>query len=250
MRLHRALLFSAIGMLVVASAAWADLSLPIHPIVSGTIGRPAKGKLLIANRQIADPNFSKTVILLVAYEDEGGAMGVIVNRPTPIPLAKILPQFGALGGRGDQVWLGGPVLPTSLLVLQNATKPHADAESVFQDVYVLTSRAAVERLLGSKKQAGRFRAYAGHTGWGPGQLQTEIERGDWLVVPAKPEVVFSERPAEVWEGLMERSEGEWTRGPGNGPLAMTGAALNPRAVDTARSGTRPAGVRVGRLAAR
>jgi len=237
-------------MVVVASAAWADLSFPVDPIISGTIGRPAKGKLLIASRQIADPNFSKTVILLVAYEDEGGAMGVIVNRPTPIPLAKILPQFGALGGRSDQVWLGGPVLPTSLLVLQKAAKPHADAESVFQDVYVLTSRAAVERLLGSKKQAGRFRAYAGHTGWGPGQLQNEVERGDWLVVPAKPEVVFSERPAEVWEGLMERSEGEWTRGPRDSPLAMTGAALNPRAVDTARSGTRPAGVRVRRLEAR
>jgi putative transcriptional regulator len=206
----RARLLAAIVMLVFAGAAWAGLPAPVSPVACGVIGRPAKGKLLIATRQIGDPNFARTVILLVAYEDGGGAMGVIVNRPTPIPLVKILPQFDALTGGGDQVWLGGPILPTSLMVLQKAAKPGGDAEAVFGDVYVLTSRAAVEGLLGSKKRAGRFRAYAGHAGWGPGQLENEIERGDWLVVPAKPEVVFSEEPGEVWERLMERSEGEWT----------------------------------------
>ena len=209
MRPPRTLLLLAIGVLVVASAAWGVLPATTPP-VAGLIGRPAKGKLLIATRQIGDPNFSKSVILLVAYEDGGGAMGVIVNRPTPIPLARILPQFAALAGRGDQVWMGGPILPTSLLVLHKSSKPGGKAEAVFGDVYVLTSRDAVEGLLGSKKHAGRFRAYAGHAGWGPGQLENEIARGDWLVVPARPEVVFSEEPGDVWEQLMERSEGEWT----------------------------------------
>jgi putative transcriptional regulator len=208
-RPYLARLLVAIGVLVVARTAWGALPATTRP-VAGLTGRPAKGKLLIATRQIGDPNFSKSVILLVAFEDGGGGMGVIVNRPTPIPLAKILPQFAALAGRGDRVWMGGPVLPTSLLVLHSSSKPGGNAEAVFGDVYVLTSRDAVEGLLGSKNRAGRFRAYAGHAGWGPGQLENEIARGDWLVVPARPEVVFSEAPGDLWEQLMERSEGEWT----------------------------------------
>ena len=203
-RPYRALLLSAIGMLVVASAAWADLSIPVHPIVSGMIGRPAKGKLRSRAARSPTPTSAKPSSSSWHTRKKAVRWGSSSTARRPFRSRSTCRQFGALGSRGDQVWLGGPVLPTSL-VLQKAAKPHSDAESVFQDVYVLTSRAAVERLLGSKKQAGRFRAYAGHTGWGPGQLQNEIERGDWLVVPAKPEVVFSEKPAEVWEGLMERS---------------------------------------------
>jgi putative transcriptional regulator len=202
-------LLAAVVVLVLAGAARAGL--PAAPQRSGgVIGRPAKGKLLVASRQIGDPNFSRSVILLVAYEENGGAMGVIVNRPTPIPLAKVLPQFEALASHRDQVWLGGPVLPTSLMVLQKSPKPAGEAEAVFDDVYVLTSRDSVEGLFGSDKRPGRFRAYAGHTGWGPGQLENEIARGDWLVVSARPDVVFSEEPGGVWDRLMESSEGEWT----------------------------------------
>jgi putative transcriptional regulator len=205
----RGRLLVVLTALVLARAGWAGLPVSSR-LAAGMMGRPAKGKLLVATRQIDDPNFSRTVILLLAYEGDGGAMGVVVNRPTPIPLAKILPQFRGLAGRGDQVWLGGPILPTSLLVLHKSPKPGGDAEAVFGDVYVLTSRDAVEGLLRRKKRVGRFRAYAGHAGWGPGQLENEVERGDWLVVPARPEVVFSEKPGEVWEKLLERSEGEWT----------------------------------------
>jgi len=196
-------------MLVLAGAARAGLPGTTRP-VAGLTARPAKGKLLVASRQLSDPNFSRSVILLVVYEEAGGAMGVIVNRPTPIPLAKILPQFDALAGHDDQVWMGGPVLPTSLLVLHTSAQPGGDAEAVFDDVYILARRDAVEGLLGSKKRVGRFRAYAGHAGWGPGQLENEIARGDWLVVPARPEVVFSEASERVWKPLMERSEGQWT----------------------------------------
>lgn len=205
-------LLAAFVVLVLSGAARAGL--PAAPQRAGAVvGRPAKGKLLVASRQIGDPNFGRTVILLVAYEEGGGAMGVIVNRPTPIPLAKVLPQFEALASHRDQVWLGGPVLPTSLMVLQKSPKPAGEAEAVFDDVYVLTSRDSVEGLFGSDKRPGRFRAYAGHAGWGPGQLETEIERGDWLVLPARPDVVFSKEPGAVWERLMERSEGEWTMRP-------------------------------------
>ncbi len=202
-------------MIVLASVAWGGPS-GTTGYAAGLTGKPAKGKLLIAARQIGDPNFRKSVILLVAYEAGGGAMGVIVNRPTPIPLAKVLPQFDALARHRDQVWLGGPMLPTSLMVLQKSPKPVRAAEAVFDDVYVLTSRESVEGLLGSRQRPEAFRAYAGHAGWGPGQLEEEIARGDWLVVAGRPDVVFSERPGDVWEQLLEGSEGEWTMR--SGPL--------------------------------
>lgn len=235
MKPSRVRLLAAVVVLVLAGRAWAGL--PAAPQrAGGVVGRPAKGKLLVASRQIGDANFGRTVILLVAYEEGGGAMGVIVNRPTPIPLAKILPQFEALAERGDQVWLGGPVLPTSLMVLQRSAKPPGDAEAVFDDVYMLTSRDAVEGLLGSKKRSGQFRAYAGHAGWGPGQLENEIARGDWLVVAARPDVVFSEEPAGVWERLLERSEGEWTMLP-RLPGGRSDAGASRRGAAAAESGS-------------
>jgi putative transcriptional regulator len=173
-------------------------------------GRPAKGKLLVASSDLEDPNFARSVILLVAYNADEGAMGVIVNQPTPIKLAKILPGVEGLGGRSDRVWRGGPVLPTSLLTLIRSKKPLDDSESLFEDVRMLTSREAFERTLASKFPGERLRAFAGHAGWGAGQLEAEIARGDWVVMPATSEVVFSSAPDGVWPKLAERAEGEWT----------------------------------------
>lgn len=176
-------------------------------------GRPAKGKLLVATSALEDPNFARSVILLVAYEADDGAMGVIVNQPTPVKLAKILPDLDGVGDRKDRLWRGGPVLPTSLLTLVRSKKEIADSETVFDDVRMLTSREAFERTLESDIPGERVRAFAGHAGWGPGQLESEIARGDWAVMPATADVVFSGAPEAVWPKLMERAEGEWTRLP-------------------------------------
>jgi putative transcriptional regulator len=181
--------------------------------------RPAKGKLLVASSHLEDPNFARSVILLVIYDDDGGAMGVIVNHPTPIKLAKILPELGGMEKRSDRVWRGGPVLPTSLLTLVRSTEPLEDAEPVFDDVQMLTSREAFERTLESKIPGERIRAFAGHAGWAPGQLESEIARGDWAVLPATAEIVFSKSPDNVWPKLAERGEGEWTFRPHRAPVA-------------------------------
>jgi putative transcriptional regulator len=180
-------------------------------------GRPAKGKLLVATSALEDPNFAQSVILLVAYEPDDGAMGVIVNQPTPIKLAKILPEIEGVERRKDQLWRGGPVLPTSLLTLVRSKKEVPDSEPVFDDVRMLTSREAFERTLESKIPGERIRAFAGHAGWAAGQLESEIARGDWAVMPATAELVFSPAPEDVWPKLMERAEGEWTlwRAPGH-----------------------------------
>ena len=180
---------------------------------AGPKARPAKGKMLVSGHGLGDPNFAEAVVLLLAVDEDNGAMGVIVNQPTPIKLGAILPESKPLADRGDRVWRGGPVLPTSLLVLVRAKSPPAGAETVFEDVQMLTSRDAVRRSLAGHTPRDRLRAYAGHAGWGPGQLEAEIERGDWTLMPGDAATVFSDAPEKVWPKLIERAEGQWTRRP-------------------------------------
>jgi putative transcriptional regulator len=204
-----------VALLFVAGAAprpWAGAA--VGP-PAGPTARPVKGKLLVSGHSLGDPNFAETVVLLLAVDEDNGAMGVIVNQPTPIKLGTILPDSKPLAGRGDRVWRGGPVLPTSLLVLVRAKTPPAGAETVFEDVQMLTSRDAVRRSLMGHTPRERMRAYAGHAGWGPGQLEAEIDRGDWTLLPGDSSIVFSEAPETVWPKLIERAEGQWTRLPGD-----------------------------------
>ena len=148
-------------------------------------------------------------MLLLAVDEDNGAMGVIVNQPTPIKLGAILPESKPLADRGDRVWRGGPVLPTSLLVLVRAKSPPTGAETVFEDVQMLTSRDAVRRSLAGHTPRERMRATPG-CGMGTGSVEAEIERGDWTLLPGDA-IVFSEAPETVWRKLIERAEGQWTR---------------------------------------
>lgn len=172
--------------------------------------RPEKGRLLVATRQLGDPGFRESVVLLLARDDTG-VMGVIVNQPTRIRLAAVFPHLAALAHRSDVVWRGGPVLPTAVLALVRAEEAPAESEPVFGDVHLLTSRRAFHRALEGHVPRERLRTFAGHAGWTPGQLDDEIARGDWYVVPATADVVFSAAPERVWPKLVERSEGQWTR---------------------------------------
>jgi putative transcriptional regulator len=207
------------GPMVVAAAwclmaallvAWVAPSPPALREVAAPWTKPEKGRFLVAARQILDPGFAQSVVLLVAYDQEGGAMGIIVNQPMPLKLATVLPDVRPLARRSDRLWRGGPVLPASLLVLVRSTKPVEGSDVVFEDVRVLTSRDAFRHALDGQVPRTRLRAFAGHAGWGPGQLEAEIARGDWIVMPAKAEQVFSEKPEEVWPGLVEHGEGQWT----------------------------------------
>src|SRR5262249_37028156 len=181
---------------------------------AGPKARPAKGKMLVSGRGLGDPNFAEAVVLLLAVDEDNGAMGVIVNQPTPIKLGAILPESKPLADRGERVWRGRPVLPPSLVGLVRPKSPPAGAETVFEDVQMLTSRDAVRRSLAGHTPRDRLRAYAGHAGWGPGQLEAEIERGDWTLMPGDAAIVFSDAPEKVWPKLIERAEGQWTRRPG------------------------------------
>jgi putative transcriptional regulator len=172
--------------------------------------QPAKGRFLVASRSLADLNFSETVVLLLAYEPTG-AMGVIINRPADVRLRSVLRDVEELRDRPDPVYLGGPVAGNLLLVLIRAARQPESSEPIFEGVYVSGSRAALRKALGKAGKRNRVRGYAGHAGWGPGQLDHEIARGDWHVAAADAAMVFDMTASAIWPKLIQRFSGEWTR---------------------------------------
>jgi putative transcriptional regulator len=172
--------------------------------------QPAKGQFLVAHRSVNDPRFAETVILLIAYSDHG-AMGIIINRPTDVRLASALPQMRELRDRPDRLFVGGPVSPTAMLLLiRSATAPEG-AQPVFGDVHVSGKLETLRKVLGKSGKRPLLRAYAGYAGWGPGQLDHEIARGDWAIGPADAATIFDAPSEGIWQKLIDRFSVEWAR---------------------------------------
>jgi putative transcriptional regulator len=193
------------------------------PALSPCDSRPQpkleKGKLLVASRELSDPHFSETVILLIAY-GPNGTMGIILNRPSDVKLATVLPDIKPLRRRPDTIYLGGPVLTNHVLLLVRSNKPPGDSLLVFDDVYASSSLATLSHALGRQGPKDQFRAYAGHAGWAAGQLEAEVERGDWYVTRADADTVFTKSPKQLWPTLMPRVEGDWVRRDDLEPCAL------------------------------
>ncbi len=185
-------------LLILLAAA---LALPSGHRLSGQHPRPAAGMFLVAQPDLQDPNFAHSVVLLFDY-GEHGAAGVIVNRPTEALLQDLLPETEGAGQVAGKVYLGGPVLPQGVLVLMRAASAPEEARAVFDDVYVSADRDLLDRLA---KDGGTFRVYAGYAGWGPGQLDWEIRKGGWALVPADAEAVFGDDPMAVWRKMLRRA---------------------------------------------
>ncbi len=162
---------------------------------------PSKGRFLVAARDLRDPNFAETVVLLVHYDSQG-AMGLIVNRPTGRLAGELLPELEDLASEDKVIFLGGPVGRFGLLALLEARESLVEAEHIFGDVYMSGSRDLMQRTATPSGERSRLRVYVGHAGWAPGQLEFEIARGGWHVVPARQDLVFTEDPTDLWEQLI------------------------------------------------
>lgn len=184
---------------------------------------PAKGVFLVASESLSDPNFSQTVVLLLEYDDSG-AIGLVINRPTDVSLSSLLPEEEDLKGREDLVYIGGPVGATQLFLLLRSIKHPEQAEKIVDGVYASTSLQALRDVVANKSAAAAFQAYAGYAGWAPGQLDAELERGDWLVTPADSETVFDKATDSIWPELIRRHKGLWvTPDPGIAPRPRVAA---------------------------
>jgi putative transcriptional regulator len=164
---------------------------------------PRKGMLLVASRDIADPRFRDSVVLLLEH-GEAGTMGVIVNRASGIPSARALPEIKGLKGRDDELFFGGPVLPNVVIMLLRSDKEPPESGRVFGDVYYSASSVTLEQVLADGRSTRQLRLFFGHAGWAPGQLEAEIARGDWHLVPGDLDAVFAADPGKVWQRLIDR----------------------------------------------
>lgn len=160
-----------------------------------------KGQFLIAARSLRDPNFFKTVVLIVEH-DQNGAMGVVINRPSAVTVKKALAQHFELPETNNMVYVGGPVEPRGLFILHDTGSLNDDPLPVVPGVYVGNGPNVFEQIVGSLIEGQTnitFRIFSGCSGWAPGQLEGELERGDWYTNTAVAEDVFEADPYQIWD---------------------------------------------------
>lgn len=194
-------------LFAVAAVLWLVPQAPIQAQAGDRAADLAVGKFLVARRDAPDPRFARTVILLAKYGQEG-AMGIVVNRPTQLPLARVLDGVKGAKGRQERAYLGGPVEMENVLAMVRTRENVADGLHVLPDLYVIASKAAVEKALAGKSDPGTFRAYMGYSGWGPKQLEHEMDLEAWFVLKGDTGIVFDPEPETVWSRLIKRTEAQ------------------------------------------
>ncbi len=164
------------------------------------------GRLLVATPALKDPNFERTVVMLVAHQT-AGTLGVVLNRATEITVAEVLDGWGGLAGDPSVVFEGGPMQPDSAICLARTRTPLgrlAGFNRVSGSVGTLDlsqdPAAIQDKIIG-------VRVFAGYAGWDEGQLEQEIKTGSWFVFDALPGDAFVTRPDDLWPMVLRRQGG-------------------------------------------
>ncbi len=161
--------------------------------------RLSVGDLLVANEKLEDPNFARSVILIVRLDKDHGTVGLTINRQTAIPVSRVFPK--ARQATGDPVYMGGPLEITGVQALLRSSEKPTQATHVAGDVYVTASEELIEKSVISQAEPSKFRLYLGYAGWAPGQLEAEIRLGAWSSISGDANIVFDGRPESLWSRL-------------------------------------------------
>jgi putative transcriptional regulator len=164
-----------------------------------------RGQLLIAGPTLLDPNFWRTVVLVVEHTEEG-ALGLVLNRPSETTVGEAVEQLEELVDLTEPLYIGGPVQPSAVIVLAEFEDPSDAAIVTFDDIGVLGTGSSPEELAAGVRGG---RAFVGHAGWGSGQLDSELERGDWILEPARRSDAFTDAPRQLWEEVLTRKGGSY-----------------------------------------
>ena len=162
------------------------------------------GRLLVASPLIGDPNFERSVILMLEH-DETSALGLVLNNPTHTDVAEMIPQWSSFTARPHRFFLGGPVSPESVICLGAVLGGEADSfHTVVGNVGTIDLNHAPSEL---GLDIDQIRVFAGYSGWGPRQLESELAVDAWFVVDADPNDVFMSDPDELWSMVLARQRG-------------------------------------------
>jgi putative transcriptional regulator len=163
-----------------------------------------RGRLLIATPTLNDPNFRRSVVLICAHGDDG-ALGLVLNRPSPLEVVDAVPELEPALADGARLWLGGPVQPEDIVLLADFTNP-GESLMVSGDIGLVTDGSPLESL---PDRTRRVRAFLGHSGWGPGQLDSELEREDWIIAPLDAGDPFDDGAEDLWRTALEELGGQY-----------------------------------------
>jgi len=169
---------------------------PTRPVYAAD-AQPVTAILLVARTELSDSDFAHSVVLVM--NNLGPApIGVIINRPTPIPVSRLFPDLKRLAPLRDKVYFGGPVEFGSVWFLFRATTPPEHAIQVFDGICLSADRDLLLELLGRDKPMAGLRIFVGHSGWAPGQLEAEIARGSWSLERAESDAIFNGKSEHPW----------------------------------------------------
>ena len=164
------------------------------------------GQLLIASPVLEDPNFRRTVVLVTEHGEEG-AMGIVLNRPATATVGDVVPELEDITDPEDHVHVGGPVSPGSVIVLAEFEDPTQAAAVIGEDVGFVPADTDHDEIAGATRRA---RVFAGYAGWGPGQLEAELEEDSWITEPLQPDDVFADDDDEdLWRVVLRRKGREY-----------------------------------------
>ena len=160
--------------------------------------------LLLAMPQLADPNFSRSVVLMIEHSSQG-SFGLVINHPSPIKASELLDSL-EMSWRGEDaavVWAGGPVSPSTGWVLHepvSVAQPGPGTIAITSSISLSTSPDRLRAIANAPPR--NIRLLLGYSGWGPGQLEQEMSRGAWLHAAPEPELVFETPADEMWDSAM------------------------------------------------
>jgi putative transcriptional regulator len=164
-----------------------------------------RGRLLVSTPGLSDPNFDRTVVLVLEHDGDG-ALGLVLNRPSATPLHEVLPTWQGMSSDPPLVFVGGPVDESAAICL-GSCRPGATSEAI----QVVTPTVGVVDLDTDPglltHLVAHVRVFSGYAGWGAGQLDDEVEAGGWFVVDALPGDPFTPSPAGLWRAVLRRQPG-------------------------------------------
>ncbi len=178
------------------------LALPVWFLAAAVCAQGSSSTFfLVARPGLPDPNFRESVVL-VTQDERAQATGVIINRPTDRSLAELLPgeRFKSFT---EPIFFGGPVALQGLFAVFRADKLPGEAVTMLPGLYLALQPDTIDSLLNSPPRSIRF--FAGYSGWAPGQLRGEIDRGDWLAVEADADTVFLKDTSRLWRDMVQRA---------------------------------------------